>query len=177
MATVDLSGSTPYAPLQTEIPSKLDHVKRKVLARGPSAGFPAQPLLGRLPLKRVVPQDVHSLLDYSDAALCALAGAFGQGGRAFGASMGLAALVGGISLVTDYRLSLAKLIPIEVHEQADYVWSLSAIAAPFLLGYARRSPWTAATHVLLGIGTLVGSLFTDYRAQRGVQWKRPALAP
>lgn len=76
----------------------------------------------------------------------------------------------GVALLTDYRLSLKKLIPIEVHEAIDYVWSLGVIAAPFVFGFAKRSRWVTLVHVLVGASTIVGSLFTDYRAQRGVQW-------
>jgi hypothetical protein len=37
--------------------------------------------------------------------------------------------------MTDYRLSVAKVIPIEAHEVIDHAWGLAAIAAPFVLGY------------------------------------------
>jgi len=95
----------------------------------------------------------------------------------FGTSLALGVAGGGVSLFTDYRLSLSKLIPIEVHEKVDYGWSLAAIGAPFVLGYARKAPWLAATHVVLGLATLVGSLYTDYRAQRGVQWNQRPVMP
>lgn len=142
-------------------------------ARRLSVGMPSRPLLGKLPLARVVPQDVHSVMDYLDGG-AVLAGAFvSDCPRAKTASL----LIGGSGLVasalTDYRLSLAKLVPIETHEAVDYAFGISAISAPFLLGYRRTAPVVAAIHIAIGVGTILASLFTDYRAYRGVGRVRP----
>jgi hypothetical protein len=64
--------------------------------------------------------------------------------------------------------SLAKVIPIEAHEAIDYAFGISAVTAPFLFGYYKTAPRVAALHVLTGLGTMLSSLFTDYRAYRGV---------
>jgi hypothetical protein len=82
------------------------------------------------------------------------------------ASVGLGASVIGVSLMTDYRLSLAKLIPIRAHETADYLWGASCIALPFALGYWKSSPRVAMTHIVVGVSTLLASLFTDYRSYK-----------
>jgi hypothetical protein len=86
--------------------------------------------------------------------------------------MGLAlgAGIGGASAITDYRLSAVKLLPIELHESLDYAGGLTAIAAPFVLGYVKKDPIAAMIHIGLGIGTVLTSLFTDYRATKGVTW-------
>ena len=133
-----------------------------------SAGSPSRPLLGRLPLARIIPQDVHSVMDYLDGG-GVLSGAFLTScPRAKAASwlMGGSAVVA--SALSDYRLSLAKVVPIEAHEAVDYAFGISAIAAPFLLGYRKTAPLVAAMHVAIGVGTILASLFTDYRAYRGV---------
>jgi hypothetical protein len=133
-----------------------------------SVGEPARPLFGRLPLARVIPQDVHSVMDYLDGG-SVLAGAFLTGcAKARAASWVLGGSTLAASSITDYKLSLAKLVPIEAHEVVDYAFGLSAIAAPFVLGYRKTAPRVAALHVAIGIGALVASLFTDYRAYRGV---------
>ncbi len=134
----------------------------------PESRVPAKPVLGRLPLARVIPQDVHSVLDYVHSACFAASASVARTdrGRAVGLVLGVG--LGGISLTTDYRLSAAKLLPIETHEKIDYVTGLAAIAAPFLLGYARKDPIAAMLHVGLGLGTLVTSLLTDYRATKGI---------
>jgi hypothetical protein len=136
---------------------------------------PARPLFGILPVKRFVPQDVHSLLDYAHAFTVAGV-ALGATGPACTAGLALGLSDAGVSLLTDYRLSLRKLIPIEVHESIDYVWGLSAIAAPFVFGYARSSPLSAIVHIAVGVSTIIGSLFTDYRAQVGVKWSKGRMA-
>jgi hypothetical protein len=133
-----------------------------------SVGNPSKPLLGRLPLARIIPQDVHSVMDYLDGG-GVLAGAFLTScPKAKAASWLLGGTGVAASSLTDYRLSLAKVIPIEAHETIDYAFGLSAVAAPFVLGYRKTAPLVAAMHVAIGVGTILASLFTDYRAYRGV---------
>jgi hypothetical protein len=71
------------------------------------------------------------------------------------------------SAMTDYRLSVAKVIPIETHEAIDHLWGIAAISAPFVLGYWKTSPRVALTHVIAGVGNILASLVTDYRSYRG----------
>lgn len=140
----------------------------EALIRSLSVGMPSRPLLGRLPLARVVPQDVHSVMDYLGAGGVLLGAFVSDCPRARTASW----VIGGsgvvASAVTDYRLSLAKVLPIETHEVIDYAFGVSAISAPFLLGYRKTAPLVAAAHIAIGLGTILASLFTDYRAFRGV---------
>lgn len=133
-----------------------------------SVGMPSQPLFGVLPLARVIPQDIHSVADYVNG-LSVGSGAFlSDDPRAKLASVFLAVAGIGVSAITDYRLSLAKIVPIEAHEAIDHIWGISAIAAPFVLGYWKTSPKVALTHVITGASTILASLFTDYRSVRGV---------
>jgi hypothetical protein len=156
----------------THIPVSVSESRKGLLDRSAAAGIPAMPLLGKLPLRRIIPQNLHSVLDYQGALIVAGVGLLSGSvvARTAGLVLGSADL--GVSLLTDYRLSLRKVIPIEVHEAIDYVWSIGVIAAPFLLGYSRRSRLATWVNVLVGASTIVASLFTDYRAQRGVQWGR-----
>jgi hypothetical protein len=131
-------------------------------------GMPSRPLLGRLPLARLIPQDVHSVLDYVDAATVLSGAVMSDCSKAKAASAVIGGSGIGLSAITDYRLSLAKVIPIEAHEVIDYAFGVSAISAPFLFGYYKTAPVTAAIHVATGVGTILASLFTDYRAYRGV---------
>ncbi|HKO48299.1 MAG TPA: hypothetical protein VJV79_11275 [Polyangiaceae bacterium] len=139
-----------------------------------SQGTPSRPLFGRLPLARLIPQDVHSVLDYVDAATVLSGAVISDCPKARTAS----ALIGGsgigLSAITDYRLSLARVVPIEAHEVVDYAFGVSAISAPFLFGYYKTAPITAAIHVATGVGTILASLFTDYRAYRGAGRHRVA---
>ncbi|WP_437627161.1 hypothetical protein [Sorangium sp. So ce1151] len=132
-----------------------------------NAAIPSKLLFGVLPLKRLIPQDVHSVLDYSNGLMVAMAGLASGRTEAKVAGALLGASVISVSLLTDYRLSLAKLIPIEMHEVLDYAWSASVIAAPFVLGYRKRAPLASMIQIATGAANIMGSLITDYRAARG----------
>lgn len=176
----DVSQTEPIAPLDvdpTEESTEQWKSEAGVLAAPPlldeaasslSVGEPSKPLLGRLPLARVIPQDVHSVMDYLDGVGVMTGALLTNCPRAKASSWVLGASAIVASSVTDYKLSLAKLVPIEAHEVVDYAFGLSAIAAPFVLGYRKTAPQVAAMHVAIGLGAIVASLFTDYRAYRGV---------
>jgi hypothetical protein len=119
-------------------------------------------------VKRVIPQDVHSVMDYGSSLTVAAGGLFACSteGRAASAALGASGIA--TSAISDYRLSLRKVIPIEAHEVIDYLWGASVIAAPFVLGYSRKDRITTAMHVVTGAMTIATALFTDYRAAVGV---------
>jgi hypothetical protein len=50
------------------------------------------------------------------------------------ASLGLMAFGLVVSALTDCRISLAKIIPVEVHETFDYLLGSAIIAMPFVVG-------------------------------------------
>ena len=131
-----------------------------------SHGRPAEPLLRVLPIKRWIPQDVHSMVDYAAGLSVASGYLTADDDAARWVSLGLGAKLIGASLLTDYRLSALKLIPIRMHEALDYVWGASCIAAPFVLGYWKKSPVTAITHIAVGAHAILEALFTDYRSYR-----------
>jgi hypothetical protein len=152
--------------LPTNIQAPLPEVPLSFDDRTLSHGVAARSLLG-LPLARVVPQDVHSLIDYATALAVAVAGlvAGARRARIAGRFFGIAGVVQ--SLASDYRLSAVKLMPIEVHEVRDYVWGAVNIAAPFVLGYRKRERAVSAVQIAAGATVILASLFTDYRG-----WKR-----
>lgn len=133
----------------------------------PSLEIPSRPLFGFLPVARVIPQDVHSLLDYTNGFVTLSPAFFSWNFEASAASLALGTSLIGISALTDYRLSLANVIPIEVHEALDYVWGASCIALPFVLGYYKRDPVAAIMHIATGAAMILTSLMTDYRAAKG----------
>jgi hypothetical protein len=134
----------------------------------PDERVPSKPVLGGLPLARVLPQDAHSVVDYLSAGAYLVSARLARTNAAKIAGMSLAVGVSGTSALTDYRLSVAKVIPIEIHECLDHASGLSAVLAPFVLGYAKKDPVATAIQVVTGLSVIVGSLFTDYRASKGV---------
>ncbi|HEY5927616.1 MAG TPA: hypothetical protein VIV11_38290 [Kofleriaceae bacterium] len=168
----------PHAPRAVGAHKQNGHDQAAQRGRTLSHGEPAQPLLRVLPIKRWIPQDVHSMMDYAGGLQVASGYFTADDNAACWASLGLSAAVIGVSLMSDYRLSVVKVIPIRAHEVLDYVWGASCIAAPFVLGYWKKSPVTAITHVVAGAATILGSLFTDYRSykQERVEERRRSQA-
>jgi hypothetical protein len=154
------------------VPPTVQRVARRAFSRGADAGFPSEPFLGVLPLKRLIPQDIHSLGDYLGALGVGVLAASSDTRRGRFAGLMLALSGVGVSLVTDYRLSLKKWVPIEVHEAIDYVWSLTTITSPWLFGYAKKAPAVAFGQVMAGVGYIVFSALTDYRGQVGARWSK-----
>ena len=167
----------PHAPQGIGETKKNGHPKMAQADRTLSHGEPAEPLFKVLPLTRWIPMDVHSVMDYMDGFAVA-SGMFtaDDDDVAGWTSIGLGASVIGVSLLTDYRLSAAKIIPIRTHETLDYVWGAACIAAPFVLGYWKKSPTTALTHVMVGAGAILASLFTDYRSYKEQRRKAAAVS-
>jgi len=153
----------------------LQRLEQKATASRFSVGRPSRRLLG-LPLKRLVPQDVHTLGDHVVTLANVAAARCANSSDAKAVSLALVGSALLVNLLTDYRLSPAKVIPIEVHEGFDHLWGATNLLAPFLLGYYRKSPVAAAIQVVTGAVTILESLFTDYRAATGVRWSHTPLA-
>jgi hypothetical protein len=150
----------------------IDRLEDEVTSSKLSTGIESQPLLGRLPVRRLIPQDVHSVMDYGGAAAGVASAIIADSAEAKIAGLALAGTVATVSLMTDYKLSAARVIPIEVHEALDYVYGAANIAAPFVLGYAKRDPLASAIQIATGVSVILASMFTDYRAYRGMKWRR-----
>jgi len=164
----DRDGEVP-APLKPRVGQLLAALDRVVFAESrPGEQVPAKPLFDTLPLARVVPQDVHSILDYVAAAGYAASAIVARTTRARVVGTLLGAQVAVVSAATDYKLSATRVVPVELHECFDYVSGVSAVAAPFVLGYLRKDPLAALLQIGAGLTTIVASLFTDYRADKGV---------
>jgi hypothetical protein len=143
------------------------HALRHVWDRSNAAGVLSRPIAG-LPLRRWLPQDAHSLLDLAAGLAVVAAGQLSgvRAARRVGLGLGLGLV--GATLLTDSRLSLSRLVPIELHELADHGWGLATVAAPFVAGYARKAPGAAVVHVLAGVALCLGALVTDYRCRSGM---------
>ena len=156
--------ASPRERLSASVHRALHHL----IDRSNAAGVLSRPLPGGLPLRRWVPQGVHSLTELAAGAAVAVAGGLSEVGPARRAGLALGLALAGVTLLTDSRVSLSRLVPIELHELTDYGWGVAAIAAPFVGGYARRAPVTAAVHVLAGAALLLGAFVTDYRCRSGM---------
>ena len=111
-----------------------------------SHGTRSRPLLG-LPLARLIPQDVHSTFDYVGGLTTAVVGALADAAPARATAMMFGFGTIAISLFTDYRMSLWKVVPVEVHETLDYTVGFSNLAAPFAFGYRKRERLVSAIQI------------------------------
>ncbi|MCB2376309.1 hypothetical protein LGH70_01860 [Hymenobacter sp. BT635] len=69
-----------------------------------------------------------------------------------------------VTLLTNYRLGLLRLIPFPVHGWLDLLTGLALVAAPFVLGLGAN---TAERNLFLGLGifSVIVWLLTDWKAQ------------
>lgn len=107
---------------------------------------------------------IHGYLDYVAVALLALAPSlFGFAGVAATISYVLAVVQLGMSLVTAYPASVAKLIPFTIHGAVELVTAIFLIVAPWLFRFGEAD---AARNffVASGIGLLLVYIATDYKA-------------
>lgn len=86
---------------------------------------------------KFIPATFHGMLDYA-VALTLIAGPFVLG---FTGIAQMLAIAGGAglfiySLLTDYSISVQKLLPFKVHLLFDFVAALVLVAAPFIFGEA-----------------------------------------
>jgi hypothetical protein len=115
---------------------------------------------------RFIPTRVHGVLDYSWSALLAatpwLAGSGGRG-RETEVALAFAAGATAYSLLTDYELGAAGVLPMRTHLRLDVAGGLLLAASPWLLGFAGRV-W--APYAGFGLFSVAAGLLTQTRPQR-----------
>jgi hypothetical protein len=106
----------------------------------------------------MIPLNTHNVLDYVIGAFLILAPAlFGFSEVLAARNTFLALGVGmiGYSLITNYRYSLAKLIPLSVHMGLDVMVGVALILAPAIFDYRPSlTNFQYAVHFLLGAGAI-----------------------
>jgi hypothetical protein len=110
---------------------------------------------------RVLSTRVHGYIDYATGLLLIIAPyllGFANGGPAQYVPMIVGFAIIGMSLVTDYELSLAKLVPMSVHLGADVLAGALLAASPWLFGFADRVFWP---HLIIGIFEIGAGLMTQ----------------
>ena len=81
------------------------------------------------------------------------------------------------SLLTDYELGLARVLPMAMHNLFDIVAGIFLAASPWIFGFADESANVWLPHVIVGIAVIVLGLVTeqhprDERVRRGVELGR-----
>jgi hypothetical protein len=103
----------------------------------------------------------HGVIDYLTGALLILAPylfGFATGGieQWLPQILGLAIL--GMSLITRYELSVAKIIPLGVHLGVDFAGGLLLAVSPWLFGFAEIVWWP---HLLIGLMEIAVAAITQ----------------
>jgi hypothetical protein len=110
---------------------------------------------------RIIPTRIHGMLDYATGLLLIAApyifGFSDVGGAAQYLPMILGVAIIGLSLITDYELSIARLIPMPMHLAGDIAGGVLLAASPWLFGFADRVAWP---HVIVGLLEIGAGLMT-----------------
>ncbi len=115
---------------------------------------------------RFIPTKVHGALDYATGALLILAPwllGFANGGPAQWVPVILGAGVILYSLVTDYELGVARLLPMPAHLGLDIAGGVLLAASPWLFGFASLVFWP---HLIVGLFEIAAGLMTRTAPER-----------
>jgi hypothetical protein len=109
---------------------------------------------------RVIPTRLHGMLDYGMGLLLIIAPwllGFADGGPEQWVPVILGAGVILYSLLTDYELGVARVIPMPVHLGLDVAGGVVLAASPWIFGFADEIWWP---HVVLGVLEIGAGLMT-----------------
>lgn len=115
----------------------------------------------------------HNVLDYVIGAFLVFAPAlFGfsevDAARNTFLTLGFALII--YSLLTQYRYSIVKWIPVGVHMALDVALGVIVMLAPWAVGYNNAlTPGQTTLHFVLGIGAIVLVIATRTRASRDLR--------
>ena len=106
---------------------------------------------------------VHGMIDYATGALLIIAPwlfGFADGSAAQWVPMVLGASILVMSLITDYELSLTRVVPMGAHLAVDGLGGALLAVSRWLFGFADRTYWP---HLIIGIAEIGVSLVTRTR--------------
>lgn len=111
----------------------------------------------------MIPTRIHGMIDYATGAVLILAPylfGFADGTAAQWLPMVLGALIIVMSLITNYELSVVKVVPLPTHLVLDIAAGVLLAASPWLFGFADRIWWP---HLLVGVMEVVVASLTRRR--------------
>src|SRR3954469_10518973 len=116
-------------------------------------------------MTRPITPRMHGMLDYPvGVILIAAPWIFGfsdVGGAAVAVPIVVGVLVLGQSLITNYPLSVARLLPLRMHLMMDVVAGLFLAVSPWLFGFADEGTNAWLPHLLVGLGLVAAGLMTE----------------
>ncbi len=116
---------------------------------------------------RFIPTRIHAIVDYVTGILLIAAPfifRFADGGAAQWVPMLLGTAIIIMSLMTDYELSMSRMIPVPAHLMVDAAGGLLLLGSPWIFGFADRV-WVP--HVVFGVLEAGLALATQTSAESG----------
>jgi hypothetical protein len=115
-------------------------------------------------MKPITPR-IHALLDYPlGLVLIAAPWIFGfsdVGGMAVAAPIIIGVLMIGQSMITDWELSIVRVIPLSAHLTMDVVAGAFLAVSPFVFGFSDEGANAWLPHVFVGLGLIAAGLTTQ----------------
>jgi hypothetical protein len=125
-------------------------------------------------MNRPITSRMHAMLDYPLGVLLILApwifGFSDVGGAAVAVPIVVGALAIAQSLITDWELSVANVLPLPMHLTMDVLAGAVLALSPFVFGFSDEGTNAWLPHVVAGVGLIGAGLMT----QRGRQDVRRA---
>lgn len=115
---------------------------------------------------RVISTKAHGVIDYATAAgLLAAPDLLGIGDEPVAARVlrAAGAAAAAYSLLTDYELGLARVIPMPAHLMMDAASGALLAASPWLFGFAAGGPRYRLPHAIVGAAEIPAALTTKTR--------------
>lgn len=129
-------------------------------------------------MNRPITSRMHAMLDYPLGVVLILApwifGFSDVGGAAVVVPIAVGALAIGQSLITDWELSIADIVPLPMHLTMDVLAGVVLAVSPFVFGFSDEGTNAWLPHVLAGLGLIAAGLMTqrtraDHRTARGAR--------
>jgi hypothetical protein len=131
-------------------------------------------------MRRPITSRVHALLDYPLAVvLIATPWIFGfsdVGGAAVALPITIGALALGQSLITDWELSVARIVPLPIHLTLDALAGVVLAISAFVFGFSDEGTNAWLPLVVAGVGMLTAGLMTQRNAEAPPAARRTAPA-
>jgi hypothetical protein len=123
----------------------------------------------RLSMNRPITSRMHGMLDYPAGALLIAApwifGFADVGGSAVAVPIAVGALVILQSLITDYELSVADVLPLPAHLAMDVVAGAFLALSPVIFGFSDEGANAWIPHVVAGIALIGSGLMTQHHRE------------
>ena len=116
-------------------------------------------------MKRPITSRMHAMLDYPLGVVLILAPWIFGFSDVGGAAVALPIIVGAMailqSLITDWELSIANIVPLPAHLMLDVAAGLVLAVSPFVFGFSDEGANAWVPHVVAGVGLIAAGLMTQ----------------